>query len=320
MKNRSIVLVILMLAAVLTWTACGKTPEVPKETQKNTATENTKEKETQAPTVSEAPETESTIPQKSTSSERVAYPFANGFVPLNVPLPEKILDAQLVYTDSDEKLGYLGYTPANQDTLQAYLKLCAYGGLTSMEQTMSNGLTRYVLAQPGSDFWGVAYLDESNDYLIVAFDLDCDVNEDAQLEELMAYYLQELTLPTENGRNVMPQFYASVGRTPYMQNLVGSLDYCFDGAMCWTEWYGEIDLARLWRYVSDVMLCGFDVWADYYDADDDGLVNMTLLHFSNGDAEVIVLYNAQDKNATVHYKPGVSYNLISGADYAKYIP
>ena len=29
---------------------------------------------------------------------------------------------------------------------------------------------------------------------------------------------------------------------------------------------------------------------------------------------------AAEKQADVHYKPGVSYNLLSGEDYLKYIP
>lgn len=319
MKRRSVLLVLFVLAAVLTWTACGKAPEAPEETGKPAVTEAPEVEETQVPAVTEEPETESPSPEDSMDSERISYPF-DSYVPRNIPVPEKILDVPQVYSKTDENNAYLVYAPADRDTLQAYLKLCAYSGWFNRETVFDDGITRYALLQPGSDLFGVAYLDEDEDRLVVTFDLDCHIFEDEELEILMSYYLQDLTLPTENGRNVMPQFYASVGQRPYLESLMGDMDYCFDGAMCWTEMYAQINFGRLWRYASDMMLCGFDVWYDATRADDNGCVQQVLLHFSNGDAEVIVMYDAEDETAVVHYKPGVSYNLISGEDYLKYIP
>lgn len=333
MKRRFGFLMILMLVAALTWTACGAKSEVPKETRKAAVAETEKEEREYTPTEpqeseeemqetapDETQETETGIEAEPVPAERIAYPFSGDYVPKCVPFPETVLGAQRTYANKKDGMAYWVYAPADQDTLYAYLKLCAYSGLINAEQTLTDGTVRYDLVQPGSDFWAVVYLDDAEEQLLVATDENNSIFEDGTLGALTEYYLQELTLPSENGRYVMPQFYASVGRNPFFQNQMGSLSYCFDDAMHWTEWYNEIDLAKMWRYTSDMLLCGFDVCLDYYEMDDNGYLQLALLHFSNGDAEVIVMYQAAEKQADVHYKPGVSYNLLSGEDYLKYIP
>ena len=44
--------------------------------------------------------------------------------------------------------------------------------------------------------------------------------------------------------------------------------------------------------------------------DDQDAVNSCILHLSNGDAEVIVMYGASIQTAMVFYKPGVKYTLL----------
>lgn len=328
MKIRAMLSVLLVLALVLTCAACGQEPEMEAETTKATQYQ-TEEKSTEKPTEQEAetevPETteetqpESSFPEKSVA-QRISYPFDADFVPQGLPFLEDILGAPLESAETDEEKAYLLYTSADEDTLQVYLKLCAFSGLTSIEYTSSEKELVYGLIQAGSDFWGMVVLDKEEDYLLVAVDLESNVYNGDALNGIVEYYLQDLALPTENGPNVMPQFYASTNTSPYFQNVMGDLSYCFDNKMCWTEMYSGITLEKMWRYTSDMLLCGFDVWADQAKADDNGVVVKELLHFSNGDAEVIILYDAEDETATVHYKPEVLYNLLSGADYLQYIP
>ena len=319
----------VMIMSMLMVCACGGSDHPDYETKEAAAKNTTAAiQETEETTEDSEPETESV---EESTTEPITEPdgsvvldesvFTMCLEELVIPVPESVNGSPMVEAGqaSDTQM-YVVYQPADEDSLASYLKLCSLCGLQSYLLGQDDTATQYAILKPGTSYAGVVALDHTEDFLYILTDMDILGYETVELEYMMEYYLQDIALPTELGTNAMPQFYASVNATPYYQGIVGEISYVFDNASCWTEWYSDIDYEALWQYMSDMLVCGFDIWLDMVQFDDNEMLTKSVIHFSNGDAEVIVVYDASDKDASVYYKPGVSYNLLDGDDYAKYIP
>lgn len=325
---------IILICVMMIFSACGGSNQQEHETndtiEKQTmevvqGVEQTSEssKETEADSVIETT-TESNTEYVSEPESTVVLDesvFTKCIEEIVIPVPEMVNGVPMVEAGqvSDTEM-YLVYQTANEDTLASYLKLCSLCGLQSYLMDQNDTATQYAILKPGQSYAGMVVLDHTDDFLYILTDMNIMGYETAELEYMMEYYLQDIVLPTEMGTNAMPQFYASVNVAPYYQGVVGEISYVFDNASCWTELYSDIDYKTLWQYMNDMLVCGFDIWLDMVRFDDNNVLDKSVIHFSNGDAEVIVVYDAADKNASVYYKPGVSYNLLDGDDYAKYIP
>lgn len=237
------------------------------------------------------------------------------------PLMDTVEDAELVYGKlTEEGTANVVYMPADEDTLDYFMYLCNICGLYGAEtETEDKNLIAYELFAPGTTHRCVLCLDKEEETMIfsVPDTLYPVLQEDVEKE--LEYYEQEISFPAKFGKNVFPQFFASIGKSQPMGNIVSEVDYAFDGAECWMERYSGIPYAAFQKYIFEMILCGFSIEIDGGSVKDGKLVT-TIFHFDNGDAEVIVVYDSEDETASVYYEPGVTYYLLSGKEYKKYIP
>lgn len=241
---------------------------------------------------------------------------------LYVPLMETLEDADLVSVEvDDEENIYLVYMPADMDTLDYLMYLYSICGIYGRETVIKDkNLMVYELCVPGTDYSGLAYLDKKDKSLIVKAPGEIEGLTQEEMEEELEYYEQEISFPAKFGKNVFPQFFASVGKSQPMGNMVSKIDYVFDGAKCWMEMYSDISYPTLQKYIREMILCGFSVEITNGAKSEDNELITTIFHFDNGDAEVIVRYDSEDGDVCVYYEPGVTYYLLSGKEYKKYIP
>lgn len=237
---------------------------------------------------------------------------------VSLPLLDTINDAPFVQSgDSSENEIYYAYDPADADDLEYFLTLCAITGVYSYPYSIDETQQTYLLLKPGTDFAAIISYSIENGFMTVSAPRDCPATDEETLSAAIDYFLQDVALPSGNGANVMPQFYASVNSMIVSSGTFG-LNGIFDGELAWTEYYKNISFAQMDKYISEMMLCGFDVTITDFACGDDGVIDNCLYILDNGDAQIIVLYT--DDYVSVHYKPGVSYYLLSGEEYAQYIP
>ena len=74
-----------------------------------------------------------------------------------------------------------------------------------------------------------------------------------------------------------------------------------------------MDPIYLELYTMYLYVFNFDVQVDLCMAADDDTISTVVLHYINDEAEVIVTYFASG-SASVYYKPGISYYLLSGSE------
>lgn len=208
------------------------------------------------------------------------------------------------------------YTNATEDDLNYFLLLASSNGVYPYELDMEEGssLIGYYLLLPGSDALNILYYDPAAEQLYIAADINVYGLNEEGVATRIAFFTQEIRLPSGAGSNAFPNFPYVVSQEPYFTGTMENVSYAFDNQKCWTEMYDQIDGSDLRSYVNYMMLFGFDVWLDIVDMEEDGRINPVLLHLSNGDAEVLLLYDALEQTATLYYEPGVSYYLLSGAE------
>jgi len=232
-----------------------------------------------------------------------------------IPLPETLIEAGLTdagETDSSEI--YCIYESATREDLDYFLTLCSMNGIYRKELAADT----YVLVRPGTDFSAVIQL-KPEGYILLLLPNDCMMLTEEGFNGLIAYFTQPVSLPSGKGSNVFPEFFASIGVTQ-SKGTVAPLSGYFDDMNCWTEYYSDITADDIQKYTDEMILCGFDVWVDTIAADENDEIFAYVLHLSNGDAEIVLSYFLDTKTIHVSYKPGVSYHLLSGEEYAQYIP
>lgn len=238
-----------------------------------------------------------------------------------IPLLEKIGNATLEDSGMvDEKTMYLGYANGSKADLDLFLTLCGYCGLYRIGGAQDDGSIVYYLTRPGSDLIAMASLMKTGKNLLLQIPMDCELLDAQQVQAQMDYYLQDLTLPTGYGPNVMPEFHASIGRTA--ADVDGLISNIFPGdkETCWFEMYYNVDYPTLHRYFSDMMLCGFDIKCENVKFGQGDKVSSVMFMLDNGSSKVAVSYDAESGDVTVYYEPGVNRYLLKGTEYAQYIP
>lgn len=336
--KKSIVFWSLILLVGMLFSACAGETESPVDTipggveESESAIESESESfPAESESVSEETETE-TAPAESeeesaaaeSESELVSAEFPDVENQIWFPLPEQLRGAVLEEASviEDKDAFFLGYSNATLEDAQQFVTYAGYCGLYHTGPQQNDGRTIYYLARPGSDFIGIVIFDSENAYLYVEAPSACMLAETARLKVMEDYYLQDISLPTGYGPNVLPEFYASVGRggadnDGMISNLFGE-----DPELCWYEFYSNLEYADLHRYLSDMMLCGFDIQYDSakFSEDVTNTIVSAVYMISNGTSRVAVSYNTEDKTATVFYEPGVDRYLFKGAEYAAIIP
>lgn len=325
MKKRWIA-ALLAVCMVLSLCACAeeKTSEATKATEAATkATEPAKEEtvpeETTAATEATQPVTEETVPAEELPevSELVEQVRQTVAIPVIGNFGNAVLEGVTQLSE-----GYAGITYSNvqDEDLSLFLSLCACCGIYSYGGMTEDGIWEYVLLRPGSEETVVILADTEAGDMIISVPEEIGVFEDGEMVALAEYYSQDLTLPTGYGPNVHPQAFASFGRVePDSQGLS---DNVFGGEQeqCWREVYTKIDYATLHNYLSDMMLCGFDIWLEYVASDENGIPNEVLFTLDNGTSRIVVTYFADTDMANVFYEPGIDRYLLSGSEYSQYIP
>lgn len=309
MKKRIIAFVLaLVLAAAAA--GCSEQPadNPPKQTQPAT----------QVPIVT-VPPTQPATEAPTQPAEAVEFPDVTQKI--FFPLLSRVGNAELTETGTQESgTAYLVYSNGSEADLNLFVTLCGYCGLFRSSGAQENGSIVYYLTRPGSDFIAVASLMEDGTTLYMQVLGNCYPVDDAQMQVMKDYYLQDLTLPTGYGPNVMPEFYASIRRSA--ADVDGLVSNIFSGEQetCWFELYYDVDYASLHRYLSDMMLCGFDIKYESAKFGEGTMVVSAVYMLNNGSSRVVVSYNAEDLSAGVYYEPGVDRYLFKGEEYAALIP
>lgn len=229
-------------------------------------------------------------------------------------LPEKLLNAE--YTSSeptDEGDGmFVLYYPASEEDFEYYINLSNLCGTYSCYM---DDVSCYLMRPEETSHVGLVICDAEKQILVVRMLFDAEGNLDAldetDLEADLELFDRNLILPEGSGKNTFPQFYASAGKLPYFQ-MTQECPF-FDGKDAWSEYYAEITTEDLRQYTKYMMLFGFDLRIESVSKMDDGNT-MHVLHYSNGDAEVYVLYMTETQETIVMYKPGVTYYLLSAGE------
>lgn len=267
--------------------------------------------------VREAPAAEA--PEDEEAAEPAEFPDVR--YDIHFPILENVGNA--VYAEDgmlDNGDFYIGYVNASKDDLELFVILCSYCGVYAIGGPQDDGAVTYYLARPGYDFIAIASLMPDSDRMVVEVPLESIGVGAAEIEVMMEYYLQDLEMPSGYGVNVMPQFYASIGRTSAEVDGLTSNIFNTEAESCWMEMYSEVNYPTLHKYLSDMMLCGFDVRYDKVDFDDNNVMNSVTFMLNNGNSRIAILYDAEGCTAMVFYEPGVDRYLLSGSEYIQYIP
>lgn len=230
-----------------------------------------------------------------------------------LPLMEQLGDCTLQV--ADEETFY--YDNATVQDLYTFLIMSSMFGayyFDASDALEEDDLLGFMLYVPGTDFSAVVLYSMSDQQLVISTPDFFYIPTQEMYDARIAYLSMELQLPTGAGENILPQFYHCVDREPYASNLSGGMEDIFDGQMCWTEYYDGIDQSRMMTYTLLMGMFGLEVWLDAMILDSELVEDTYLLHYSNGDAEVIVQYTPQSQSAIVYYEPGVSYYLLSGSE------
>lgn len=308
MKKR---IIALSLALMLTVTGCGM-PGYDDEISKKPTTPPTETMTEDIPEID---------PPVTTQPAGTDIQFPDVSEGIYFPLLVTFGNAELVETAPlDDNNVYFGYSNGSAEDLELFVTLCGYCGLFPSGGPKEDGSITYYLMRPGERFIAIASLMPDGHNIYIQAPKDFVGLEAPSLQVMMDYYMQELTLPTGYGPNVMPQFFASIGRTAADSNGWVSNIFRGDQANCWYEVYNDVDYATLHRYLSDMMLCGFQIKYDNAEFGDDNKIITASLLFNNGSSLVSVYYDALNSSAFVYYEPGVDRYLLSGTEYTSYIP
>ena len=246
---------------------------------------------------------------------------------ITLPLVERLGPAVKADTITSQEEGrvVVVYEPADESSLDEFLMMAPMCGVypMAMELDPSSTLEAYFLIGPGTALDGYIIYAPEEQQLCIDFALpagDIYILNERSAEALRYMYDYDMKLPADATGNVAPQFYAVMNRQPFYDGVMGDAAFAFDGASCWTEWYDEVELGKMGDYATIMGLFGFSAEVDLYDMDEYGVISTVLLRFDNGDAQVLVLYNATEKTATVYYEPGVTYYLLDGGDLNDILP
>ena len=218
-----------------------------------------------------------------------------------VPLPSEASGASASVLERDEENNSFSqtYEDATPDTFLYLIKLMNFCGFAGNELNVDGVDGFYAVYHLASDTYVIVTYYEQDHKAYVHLSGDDEILGDDEIDELIEYYTQDLALPEQPGSNIFPQFYASIGRVGADRNyMIGEADFLpFDGAECWAEDYYDVEPSKVLKYLSDMVLCGFEVSASFGGSMDD--VERVIYDFNNGDAEVVVIYETDDHSASV---------------------
>lgn len=244
------------------------------------------------------------------------------YAAFSIPVPETFDGCELCYDKTEDSRRTVAYQNASEDTQELYLQVCASMGLYPLQQKTKDGTVFFYLCSPGTDIIGKVLLDESQHFLFVQHKEGTPVVTDKDLEQHLEYYNQTLKFPASMGKLVFPQFYASAGLN--VSSVPGQVvKNTFGDKSAWVETYKMISYEQFRKYIDEMILCGFRVTCANADQNDDGVITQIKLLLSQDDCELYAFFNviSDDVNVVfIAYKSGVTYQLLSGSDYAKYIP
>ena len=255
--------------------------------------------------------------------------FADGFSPktiidvtdgLYVPIPSNIGTAEIIET-GNLKTGneYVVYGNYDDDSIHSYIQLCSFCGLYPFYLETDKGPAIY-LFRPGYEPCVTLFTIDSS-YFMITFSQDFSVIYGDDLDAVYDYYMQDLALPTGYGPNVYPEVFASLNCGSADKSGLMSSPFNVEGKdMCWWELYTFVEYDELHKYLSDMMLCGFEVLVNNIAMNSTGKISDFELLLSNGSSEVLLYYFSVSVMLSVFYEPGVNRLLLSGSDYRKYIP
>lgn len=228
-------------------------------------------------------------------------------------LPQKLLNAENAGSKlSEDKDGVtVLYVPAEEEDLEYYINL---SNLCGTYCYLRND-TYFLMRAEKTDPIGALLYDAENKVIALQLIFDEEghlyIRGEEDLEPILELFDRDLILPEGSGKNTFPQFYACVATLPYLNETKPS--GFFDGMDAWTEHYDGITADNLRNYTLYMMLFGFDLTIEGVEKMDDGNT-VHVFHYSNGDAEVYVLYKTETQDTVVTYKPGVSYYLLSASE------
>jgi len=307
MKKRSLSLVLVMVMLLTAGCSGGKT-----------------EAKTAAVETEAAPaETVAAMELEATTAVTEAAPKLLLDVTEQICVPSLRTLGDATLADSgllEEDAGFLFYTNADEEDLDLFISLCGYCGLYSYGGAQTDGTVKYYLLRPGSDYMGIVLLDPAAGELLFQTKMGFAEIQEEQMEGLSAYYLQDLALPAGYGPNVHPEFFASIGRTGADSTGLVNNVFGTEEPQCWREVYAGVDYPTLHKYLSDMMLCGFDIRYEEVRQNEEGVVDTAVFYLDNGSSALMIVYYADSGMANLFYQPGVDRYLLKNADYAMYMP
>ncbi len=241
-----------------------------------------------------------------------------------IPLPKTVGNAALSH--ASEEMDWFAYQDAEQKDLYEYLHLCnCYGSYPYLYYDEKYpDLQEYLLITPGAELSVLVVYDPDQKVLSVECMKKAQFAFHEETEKRRSLVKEEITLPSSiSARYVLPQFYQVLSinkggmHQPSRQGRISGLSYVFDEKECWYEFYEDVDPIYLMLYTMYVYPFYFDVEVDWFSVADDNTIDAMILHYYNDEAEVIVSYDAARNEATVYYKPGISYYLLNAQEMSQ---
>lgn len=303
-------------------------PTAPTTAQSATKPEQTQPPAATAPVQTEPPATtapaETESPAATVPAQTVPPTTAAPLVldqPYYLPIAEFLGDAEFYDGDVDENGNILlCYSDADESAVEDLLFICTACGLFNLPVELEGYSQAYGLYAPGEAYYAITYLDAQKGLLYLEANPTDNLLYQAELDALLPYYDQELTFPAEFGKNVFPQFYASIGQSVPLGMQGSGVSHVFGGGAFWCEMYFDVSYDALRKYIDEMLLCGFDAWVVTGSLAEDKTLTKAVLQLSNGDADIVISYDAGDNSVLVYYESGTMWTILSGEDYARYIP
>lgn len=236
------------------------------------------------------------------------------------PVPSEMDGAKMSGLETmDDGTVCVLYENATDSSLAYMIRLLNFYGYGVSQSSEDDGAEiRLAMNILTGVFLVIRYDADASEIKIFTTDQDTQQADDEEIQTVIDYYTQSINLPSGAGAYVFPQFYASTGRlSASFTSYVDSADFFPGTEVCWREEYSDLTPDEIANYISDMVLCGFDVGFDYI-ADDDDFV--MIFPFTAGDAELILVYDVDLSEGYLLYKPGISYYLLSGVEYEATIP
>ncbi len=233
--------------------------------------------------------------------------------PMILPLMQNLLDAPITDMKMDQETSHVSFTYSSvtEDHVYYYLTMAAMVGTyaTDAMPDEDNNLLFFLLT-PGSSIMAIAAYSPENQTLQIETNGTFIPLQDADVQSLYNYLAKGFVYPEGTSGYLLPEFWAIAGTSPISRNTIKEADHIFGGKETYFETYRNVAFDAVNTYTQIMLRYGYDVTLDHFNADK-GYADAFYIHFTNGEMEVILYYNATSQMAEVYTKPGVLPHILN---------